>query len=257
MLKFLKWVKVGFWGAVIGISLCVLAVISTLHNNTRPPWAEITHADNVSRTIPTPHQRAIKKSRLSAVLIQSSPLSFWGDPSTTSGTYFMVSDRHYVITVQHGIVGPCWLIRVEHDGHHTPCKEYIIVDKERDYVIMEIGEPLLNRRPIQIPQDLPHGGQWKSSYALLTNIIYTGYPNTRGPLTLRGDVVGYGDDESLYIFSHAYGGASGSGVFTAEGKYIGYIVAIDVGETEWGIDVLENIVIVAPTFNVDWSHVLN
>jgi V8-like Glu-specific endopeptidase len=70
-------------------------------------------------------------------------------------------------------------------------------------------------------------------------------------------VVGYGHGETLYIFSHAYGGASGSGVFTENGKYIGYITAIDVGQTEWGIDVLENIVLVAPAFNVDWSAVLD
>ena len=59
------------------------------------------------------------------------------------------------------------------------------------------------------------------------------------------------------MFSHAYGGASGSGVFSASGKYIGHVVAIDVGRTEFGVDVLENIVIVVPAFNIDWSLVLN
>ena len=70
-------------------------------------------------------------------------------------------------------------------------------------------------------------------------------------------MIGYGDDEFIYVFSHAYGGASGSGVFSREGKYIGYVVAIDVGSTELGVDVLENIVIVAPTLNVDWTAVLD
>ncbi len=94
-------------------------------------------------------------------------------------------------------------------------------------------------------------------YTTLNNIVYTGYPNAIGPLTLRGDVVGYNDYEYFYVFSHAYGGASGSGVFTGNGKYIGHIVAIDVGTTELGVDILENIVIVVPAFNVDWSVVLN
>ena len=90
----------------------------------------------------------------------------------------------------------------------------------------------------------------------MNKIIYTGYPNLIGPLTLRGDVVGYTEQEQIYVFSHAYGGASGSGVFSVDGKYIGHVVAIDVGSTGMGVDVLENIVIVTPAFNIDWRVVL-
>ena len=118
-------------------------------------------------------------------------------------------------------------------------------------------EKIQNRIPIEIPKDLPRGNQWKKSYSLLNKIIYTGYPNTIGPLTLRGDVIGYGDNEFIYVFSHAYGGASGSGVFSRQGHYIGYVVAIDVGSTDLGVDVLENVVIVAPALNIDWTAVLN
>ena len=70
-------------------------------------------------------------------------------------------------------------------------------------------------------------------------------------------MVGYSREEYLYVFSHAYGGASGSGVFSEKGKYIGYVVAIDVGVNEYGTDVLENIVIVAPSYNIDWETVSN
>ena len=70
-------------------------------------------------------------------------------------------------------------------------------------------------------------------------------------------MVGYTEYEQIYIFSHAYGGASGSGVFSPTGKYIGYVVAIDVGQTDFGLDVLENIVIVNPAFNIDWRKILN
>ena len=124
------------------------------------------------------------------------------------------------------------------------------------FVAMELEGEITNRAPIRIPQDLPSGTQWKKSYSILNKIIYTGYPNDIGPLTLRGDVIGYNKDEYLYVFSHAYGGASGSGVFSKQGKYIGYVVAIDVGSTELGTDVLENIVIVAPALNIDWNLVL-
>ena len=61
----------------------------------------------------------------------------------------------------------------------------------------------------------------------------------------------------MYVFSYAWGGSSGSGVFDKAGNYVGYIIAIDVGQTEFGVDVLENVVLVVPSFKIDWSTVLN
>ena len=58
------------------------------------------------------------------------------------------------------------------------------------------------------------------------------------------------------MHSFAWGGASGSGVFGANGEFVGYILAIDIGETSYGIDVLEDIVIVVPAFKIDWATIL-
>jgi hypothetical protein len=234
----------------------MLATVGIIKYNKMPAWEEIIEIDNIATSDVEPGLAAINKSRLSAVLVRSTELSFWGGTSTMTGTYFVANNKHYVITVHHGIHGPCWLVTISHDDQEYKCKEFITKSEEEDYVIMEVVEPLHNRTPISIPADIPYGAQWKPSYSLLNKIIYTGYPNAVGPLTLRGDVIGYGD-EYLYVFSHAYGGSSGSGVFTKEGKYIGYVVALDVGTTDFGVDVLENVVIVAPAFNVDWSVILN
>tara|TARA_Y100000593_G_C4299752_1_gene332704 strand:+ start:940 stop:1713 length:774 start_codon:yes stop_codon:yes gene_type:complete len=257
MLRFLKWVKVGFWALVSTALVALLVGIGIIDQNRPPSWEKIMHGDKISAEYPADYRRAIEKSRLSAVRVRSTSLSFWGSTATMTGTYFIASNKHYVITVHHGIIGPCWLVVVDHRSTSSQCKEYVVKDEVLDYVIMELDEPLPNRTPIKIPQDLPAGTKnWENSYSLLTNIIYTGYPNTLGPLTLKGDVAGYAP-EYLYVFSHAYGGASGSGIFTKDGHYIGYLVAVDLGSTELGIDVLENIVIVAPSFNVDWSAVTN
>jgi len=229
----------------------LLTIVAVAHQSTIPAWSEITEDNIVSQTQHVPSS-TIKKSRDSAVLVKSTNIGFWSGTATMTGTYFISNDKHYVITVHHGIHGPCWLVRVIHGDESYKCKEFVAMDEANDYVIMEMETPLHNRQPLKMPQDLPHGPEWKPSYSILNRIIYTGYPNAVGPLTLGGDVVGYGD-EYVYIFSHAYGGASGSGVFTHDGKYIGYIVAIDVGSTEFGPDVLENLVIVAPAFNVDWG----
>ena len=257
MLKFLRWVKIGFWWSFFTLVAGTLVVTSVLSHNMQPAWEEISQNDNISADLPLEYKKAAHKSRASAVMVKSSQLTFWGGTSTMSGTYFVANDKHYVVTVHHGIHGPCWLIAVIHEENYYSCKKYVVLNEANDYAIIEVEEPISDRIPVRIPKDLPHGSEWKRSYSILNNIIYTGYPNTIGPLTLRGDVIGYDQNEYIYIFSHAYGGASGSGVFTRKGKYIGYIVAIDVGETELGPDVLENIVIVAPAFNIDWSVVLN
>lgn len=256
MLKFLKFVRYSFWFIFLVTIITTICVISVLQNSKMPEWSEVYHSEIASSNYDGQYQKAILKSRRSSVKVHSLGLSMWGGLSTMTGTYFKARNKHYVITALHGIQGPCLFTSVEHEDEIVGCKEYVSSSPEYDYVIMEIDEPLLNRTPIKIPQDLPRGPQWKKSYSILNNIIYTGYPNAVGPLTLRGDVIGYNENQYFYVFSHAYGGASGSGVFTKEGKYIGYIVAIDVGVTALGEDVLENIVIVAPALNVDWASVI-
>ena len=257
MLRFLKWVKVGFWTTVAITIIMIGGHISSLHQHASPNWSTIISNDQITSTMKYSATASARKSRSSAVKIESTSLKFWGGTATSSGTYFVAAGRPYVATVHHGIQGPCWLLVVVHDDRRYECKEYVVMDEVNDYVLMEMDSFIENRVPIQIPQDLPKGPEWQSSYSLLSRIIYTGYPNVLGPLTLRGDVVGYSREEYLYVFSHAYGGASGSGVFSENGKYIGYVVAIDVGVTEYGVDVLENIVIVAPSYNIDWDAVLN
>jgi hypothetical protein len=256
MLRFLKLVKYTFWTSCLVILFSLVSLISVISNRYVPTWEEIYTEETFSQNYDRTFQSSMAKSRNSSVKVNSLGLSFWGGMSTMTGTYFKTKRGHYVITAFHGIQGPCVFTTVAHKEEVISCKEYVDVSPEHDYIIMEIEAPMQSRIPISIPKDLPQGTQWKRSYSILNNIVYTGYPNAIGPLTLRGDVVGYNENHYLYVFSHAYGGASGAGVFTKEGKYIGYIVAIDVGTTEFGKDVLENIVIVAPALNVNWGIVL-
>jgi len=257
MLRFLNFVRTTFWIGLLTLIASTLTIVAVFQNNLKPTWKQVMTGDNISSELSSKETKAVQLSRNSAVKLMSMSMNIFSGVSTMSGTYFEANDRPYVMTVYHGIMGPCVLIVVTHADYRGQCKEYVVMDKYNDYVIMELAEKMPNRTPVRIPEDLPSGNEWKGSYSILNNIIYTGYPNTLGPLTLRGDVVGYNENEYLYVFSHAYGGASGSGVFSKQGKYIGYIVAIDVGSTDLGPDVLENIVIVAPTLNVDWAAISN
>jgi hypothetical protein len=257
MLKFLKWVRGTFWATVFISLMILVGGTSILKHHKFPTQTELQAIDNISEEYSLVYQRAIKKSRKSAVRILSTSVRFLGGTATSTGTYFTANEKYYVITVDHGLNGPCVLLAIEYDESFYECKEYIVRDSVHDYAIIELVTPITSLEPIKIPEDLPKNYQWKKSYSILNRIVYTGYPNTIGPLTLKGDVVGYAEADYLYVFSHAYGGASGAGVFTIDGKYIGYVTAIDIGASEYGVDVLENIVLVAPAFKIDWSVVLN
>jgi len=254
MIKFLKWVRVLFWGSVLTVTLATITTAIVL-NNQFINTPRLPYEHNISNEYSSEYKASIEKSRYSAVLVHSIGSTFV--ISSTTGTYFKANGKYYIITVEHGIYGPCALLHIEYDDKSYACKEYIKLDKANDYAIIEIDGPMLDRKPINIPEDLPQGSQWRASYSILNKIIYTGYPNSTGPLTLKGDVVGYANSNYLYVFSHAYMGSSGSGVFSTKGKYIGIVTAIDIGRTEFGVDTLENIVLVTPVFKVDWSAILD
>ena len=59
----------------------------------------------------------------------------------------------------------------------------------------------------------------------------------------------------IYVQSYAWSGSSGSGVFDNHGNLIGYIMAIDIGNTQYGTAILENVMLVVPIYKVDWSVV--
>ena len=85
-----------------------------------------------------------------------------------------------------------------------------------------------------------------------TTTFYTRYPNEGGPYTFDGKIVGYKEGEALFVDSYGWSGSSGSGVFSDNGKLIGYVMALEVGETYFGRQVLENFIWVVPLFKVDW-----
>jgi hypothetical protein len=242
-------------GLVAGVgSLLTRTVLKTLKGQT--PSTLYYNLDNsITSNYGAAYTQAIKKSRQSAVRIVSGTPATQGH-ATSSGTYFTAQGKYYVVTVLHGLLGSCAATHISYQEDYYDCKEIIALDVVNDYAIMEV-EQIPTRTPIKIPAHLPTLQGWKQSYSILNRIIYTGYPNTLGPLTLKGDVVGFSDTEFMYVFSYAWGGSSGSGVFDEAGNYVGYIIAIDVGQTEFGTDVLENVVLVVPAFRVDWSVVLN
>jgi|TARA_B100000282_G_scaffold81341_1_gene56538 hypothetical protein len=208
--------------------------------------SKISDARNVNSV------KSIKKSRTSSVRVMSLDID-GGMISTSSGTFFVYDNTNYVITTSHGLLGGCETIQIESDGELFDCFDEIVIDKQNDYAILEV-DYVTNRKPLTYPKDfVKNNNGWSKSLTLLNKIVYTGYPNSIGPLTVAGNIMGFDSQGLIYIQSYAWSGSSGSGVFDQSGKLMGYILAIDVGQNEFGTAILENVMIVVPIYKVDWS----
>ena len=223
-----------------------LMVVFFLHPQPESPhsYKTTSHHYDIS------DKQAISRSVNSAVRVFSLDLDV-GAMSSLSGTYFTYRGKYYVLTSAHGIINGCDKLMVMHFDETSKCLKMLALNRELDYAIFEI-EKVMSRKPIKIPQALAN---WRRSYNLLDKIYYTGYPNSVGPTTWTGTISGY-TGEYVIVQSYAWSGASGSGVFDETGELIGIIMALDVGMSEFGYQVLNNFVIVVPIWQVDFSVIL-
>ena len=233
-------------------AMSFLAYNSYLKQYEIPDASEMRAAQNINQS--SPMKEAALLSRQSAVKVLSlSPLDY--SLSSSSGTYVTYRGRYFIVTVAHGINPECDLIKVlgaSGDGEYIDCKKVVEINPYVDYSLIEVEE-IHGLVAIDIANQIPTTVEWVETTAALNKLVYTGYPNDIGVLTFEGTVAAYSNQDQIYMHSYAWSGASGSGVFNQNGQLIGYIMALLVGETEYGPDVLEDIVIVVPLFNINWS----
>ena len=118
-------------------------------------------------------------------------------------------------------------------------------------------EEIPERQAIDVMAHLPRGQQWKKDFAVMAPVYYTGFPNAMGPFTIDGRVVGYNENDFLYLKSYGWAGCSGAGVFSQSGRLVAYVLALTVGQTQHGYNVSEDIVIAVPLFKINWSLLQN
>jgi hypothetical protein len=231
------------FGVIFGLFLMTLLFLHPQPENPHS-YETVSHHYDISQ------KQAIGRSVNSAVRVMSMDLAS-GGVASLSGTYFEFANKYYVLTSAHGILTGCDGLMVFHHENYTQCTRLIKIDREVDYVIFEVPE-IESRTPIKVPNAL---ATWRKSYNLLDKTYYTGYPNSIGPTTWTGNISGFTGDY-LIIQTYAWSGASGSGVFDERGELIGLIMALDVGATEYGYQVLNNFVIVVPIWQVDFGSLL-
>lgn len=180
--------------------------------------------------------------------------------SSFSGTVFKYKNNFYVVSVAHGLLGTCEsTFVILSDNRVVPCGEILIVDHKKDYSIMKLRDmPENSVSPVPLKRILfTNDRQWNSAVGLQNKIYYTGFPNGTGPLTISGEIIGFQKDKYIFVHSYAWSGASGSGIFSYNGKFLGVLLAIEIGSTTFGIQVLEDVVIILPETSIDWSVLEN
>ena len=239
-------------GPLFGGALCLLAFSSVKAQHTAPHVNDIRSAENVDKKALL-HDAAVA-SRLSAVKVLSISTEEI-QILTSSGTYVSLDDRYFILTTAHGINKDCKFIKfipAAGNGDHVDCQQIIVINSYMDYAIIEV-EKIGGSRPIHIDREVPDNREWATSFAALNELVYSGYPNNMVIVTVEWKVMSYAHGDIVFLHSYGWSGASGSGVFNQNGQLVGYISALLVGESEHGIDVLEDVVIVVPLFNINWS----
>ena len=237
---------------LLGFAISMGIFISISENNRMPTSSEMNSLDNVSNDLVVKERRVVELSRQSILQVLTTSEKRSGF-SKMSGTYVAYGDNFYVITAAHGIHGECEHFFVAtSDENVYDCVKYILIDQDVDYAIVQIEE-IPNREPAMLTDVIPNNREWKQETSVLNETFYTGFPNGLGPLTFRGSIAGMSDENYILLHSYAWPGSSGAGVFSYDGNMIGIVIALNVGFTQAGYDVLEDLVIVTPLFMIDWD----
>ena len=233
-------------------ALCMFAALSAAIDTTQ---RSSSVAGIISKE--AKNKAAIEKSIQSSVRVISSFYSAEseGVTSTSSGTYLEHDGVTYVLTAPHSIIGFCENTYAIADDLMYQCEAVILLNNDDDVAILQIA-PIMNRTPIKILKNLYPENELRKSVLIHDQIVYTGYPQGLGPLTFDGKIVSQ-PTEIGYIFAHTYAwsGSSGSGVFDMSGRLIGLITAVSVANSEYGVDVMEDLVIITPISLTDVSDV--
>lgn len=156
-----------------------------------------------------------KRSREAAVRVISYDRD--GNRVGGSGAYIVYKGRHYILTAAHVIEGSSTAI-IE-ANREIIIGDVAFVDSYADVALISIAG-MITKEPLR----------WR--IAEHTNIgdevIYSGYPNSMGLLTIKGNIAGY-DGRGTIVHSYIWKGASGSVVLNRHGKIVGVVSAVSLG----------------------------
>jgi S1-C subfamily serine protease len=152
-----------------------------------------------------------------------------------TGTYLTYKDNAYIITAAH-VIQDADFSGVIHNKE-IYWVEPLIVFTDRDIAILRVAtipnKESVDLKKVKVAKKIEIGDR----------LVYTGYPNLTGPLTIFGTVAGYSGETSVILQSYAWGGASGSLILNEKGELVGILSGIELAHTDLGRVENETIVI--------------
>ena len=158
-----------------------------------------------------------------------------------SGTYMRMHGRFVVVTAAHVVGGNTVMIIQGLNGERVTAQA-VYNDESSDLAVL-VCSKLKSRTAI------PYRPRKTDANLVGATLTYTGFPGRHDLLTIRGYVAAL---EKGYVVTNMFGwfGSSGSGVFDVQGRLVGVVSAIDVGN--WYVPIpLSSIVWVAPMWELD------
>jgi len=179
-----------------------------------------------------------QRSRNAAVEIKSFDEA--GNKISGSGAYVVYKRQHYILTAAHVVVGSPTAMIV--GDKEVIIGDVVFADAYSDVALVSIAG-MINKDPIK----------WRTSGRknIGDEIIYSGYPNAMGLLTIKGYIAGY-DSFMTVIHSYVWRGASGSLVLDEQGKIVGIISSVAIGTDVTGFPaIIEDVGLVVPVYAVE------
>ena len=136
-----------------------------------------------------------------------------------SGAYVRYKGHDFVLTAAH-VVDDAMIALVTARGQVEEAK-ILLVDHARDFAVLQVPK-LENVKPIRLSSPS------LSSLTIGEELVYTGFPNRFGPLTIRGNISAFYGSDVLIMQSYAWSGASGSLVLDRQGNIVGVLTAIEL-----------------------------
>jgi len=175
-----------------------------------------------------------------------------GGVARGSGTLFKYKKHHLIITAAHLFISDPGELFVSEALIISPREKVIgtLIYYDRGADIAAFAVPPLESRTAAALNIPP-------KYEVGDKTVYSGFPGANNLLTLEGVLAGRGFAGDLAMQSFAWGGSSGSGVFSDNGTFTGVLVSIMLGPKYPEAELVPVVVYVAPSVLIDRKLLLS
>jgi len=163
-----------------------------------------------------------------------------------TGTVFEYKGNIIVLTAAHVLGGMDNQIVVA-TGHEEVVAEVVYYDAATDLAVLAIPR-LTSTKPMKLRPVK------EANLKIGQDVIYSGFPNVTGLLTIEGYIAGVHSRGDIYMHSYGWNGASGSAVLDMRGRLLGVLIALDVGQGYVGFpSIIEDVVVVVPVWKLQFE----